>query len=59
MRIELYNLAKDPAEATDLAKQNPAKADALRKRLHAWRTSVQAQLPSANPDYKATKKKVD
>jgi arylsulfatase A len=59
MRIELYNLAKDPAEASDLAKQNPAKANALRKQLHTWRTSVQAQLPSANPDYKPTKKKTD
>lgn len=50
-RIELFNLKDDPAETRDLAASEPAKADALRRRLHAWRRQVGAQLPTPNPDY--------
>ncbi len=46
---ELYNLAADIGEKTDLAAANPGKASALRAKLDAWRTSVDAQLPTANP----------
>ena len=48
--VELYNLADDPGEATDLASTNPAKAEELRERLHQWLRDVDAQLPRPNPE---------
>src|SRR5690606_6081552 len=48
MRVELYNLADDLGEKNDLAASNPAKAAALRQKLHAWRASVAAQMPTPN-----------
>lgn len=45
-RVELYDLAADPSETRDLARENSAMADKLRARLHAWRTEVKAQMPS-------------
>lgn len=42
-RVELYNLANDPSETTDLAKTTPAKTTQLLKMLHDWRKSVDAQ----------------
>lgn len=51
-RVELYNLARDLAEAENLAAEMPEKAKALRTRLHAWRESVSAQMPAPNPAYK-------
>ncbi|MGV3722416.1 MAG: sulfatase [Actinomycetota bacterium] len=50
-RIELYNLKSDPLESKNLAVAEPAKADALRRQLHAWRQQVGAQLPTPNPNY--------
>lgn len=44
-RLELFNLADDPGEANDLAKREPERAQALRKRLREWLTQVDAQLP--------------
>ena len=35
-KVELFNLAKDPAEATDLAPQNAAKVAELSKLYDAW-----------------------
>jgi uncharacterized sulfatase len=49
---ELYNLRDDPSEAHDLAAQMPDKTASLRERLHAWRLSVNAALPTLNPDFK-------
>jgi arylsulfatase A-like enzyme len=49
--VELYNLMDDLSEKSDRAKQMPEKADALRKRLHAWRKAVGAQMPTPNPNY--------
>ena len=54
-RVELYNLHDDMAEQHDLAKQLPDKAAALRDQLHAWRESVGAALPKANPEFKGAK----
>ncbi len=48
---ELYDLATDPLEATDLAKTQPDKAAALRAKLDAWLKATNAQLPTPNPDY--------
>ena len=52
MHVELYNLKDDVGEKNDLAGQMPEKAEELRKRLHAWRKAVGAQMPTPNPDYK-------
>jgi arylsulfatase A len=49
--VELYNLAEDESEATDLAAAMPERVELLRKQLHAWRESVGAQLPTPNPNY--------
>jgi arylsulfatase A len=54
--VELYNLKDDPGEQHDLAKENPDKVNALRQQLHAWRDSVNAALPSTNPDFKTAKR---
>lgn len=52
---ELYHLTDDPLEARDLAAAQPEKAAELRGKLKAWRESVGAQLPTANPDYDPAK----
>ncbi len=49
--VELYDLAKDIGEKDDLAARMPQKAHELRRRLHAWRESVGAQMPQPNPNY--------
>ena len=49
--VELYNLKDDIGETTDLAQKMQEKAAALRQKLHDWRKSVGAQLPTPNPDY--------
>jgi len=48
-RIELYDLGNDPGEKTDLSGRMPEKAAELRRRLHAWRGSVGAVMPTSNP----------
>ena len=55
--FELYNLAKDPGERTDLAKRNPRKTAELRAKLSAWQKRMKAKMPVLNPDYKAEGKK--
>jgi len=50
MRMELYNLSDDPSEARDLAPERSEKAFELRGLLHNWRRSVNAQMPTPNPD---------
>jgi len=48
-RVELYNLQLDYREQHNLAAEQPQLAAELRERLHAWRTSVGARLPTPNP----------
>jgi arylsulfatase A-like enzyme len=48
--VELYDLAADSGENTDLAKAQPAQAEQLQKQLAAWRRSVDAQMPTPNPE---------
>jgi arylsulfatase A len=55
MRVELYNLKKDIGEQRDLASHMPDKVNELRKRLHAWREEVGAQMPTRNPKYDPSK----
>lgn len=50
--VELYDLATDPGEQRDLAVEHPERAATLRRMLHDWRRSVDAQMPpGVNPDY--------
>ena len=52
-RIELYNLKQDPGEQHELAALEPRWASELLQRLHAWRASLGAAMPTPNPDYRA------
>jgi arylsulfatase A len=54
-RVELYNLRDDIGEQRDLASQMPDKVEELRRRLHAWRDEVGAQMPTRNPKYNPSK----
>ncbi|MEO7145305.1 MAG: sulfatase/phosphatase domain-containing protein, partial [Bryobacteraceae bacterium] len=49
--VELYNLVHDIGERNDLAAKMPGKARELRAMLHAWRESVNADMPTMNPNY--------
>ena len=51
--VELYNLKDDIGEQHDLAGQMPDKVDELRKRLHAWREEVGAQMPTREPELRS------
>lgn len=44
-RDELFNIAADPAEATDLCVQKPGVAESMRAKLDAWLRSVDAVEP--------------
>lgn len=51
--LELYNLAKDPGETTNLAETNPDKANALLEDLQAWQARTKAPIPTEkNPQYR-------
>lgn len=52
-RRELYNLADDEGEQTDLAAANPERVQAMAKRLTAWLDETQANMPYPNPKYDA------
>ncbi len=47
--LELYNLKDDLGEEHNLAGEQPERANELRDKLHAWRKTVQAQLPTPQP----------
>jgi arylsulfatase A len=49
--LELFNLAKDPSETTDLAAAEPTRVAALRGKLEAWRRSVGAEPTKPNPNF--------
>jgi len=52
--LELYNLADDIGERTNLAKVNPEKTRQLHEMLIEWRKSIGAQVPTEpNPKYDA------
>jgi arylsulfatase A-like enzyme len=50
-RCELFNLAKDQSETTDLAAREPARVALLRGKLEKWRRDVGAQENEANPTF--------
>jgi arylsulfatase A-like enzyme len=54
-RTELFNLAKDIGEQTNLADKEPQRVAGLRAELAAWRKQVGAKLPIPNPDFNPAK----
>ncbi len=50
-RMELYNLATDPGETTNVAGQNPQKVEELKKLLDKKLADSGAKFPTVNPDY--------
>ena len=51
----LYDLAKDINEAHDLAKDQPQKISELEGKLDAYLKSINAQMPTPNPNYDPAK----
>lgn len=49
--LELYNIADDPIEAVDLAAKQPERVQQLHAQLKEWRQSVDAKMPTVNPNY--------
>ncbi len=49
--VELYDLAADPGETTNLAEKQPEKTAELRRTLATWRTGIGARMPQPNPDH--------
>ncbi len=54
---ELFDLAADPGEATDVSAKHPNRVKALRAQLAAWRKAVGAQEMSPNPAFDAARHK--
>jgi arylsulfatase A-like enzyme len=52
-RLELFNVAQDVGEQTDLATKEPQRVAQLRDELRAWQKNVGAKLPTPNPAYVA------
>ncbi|MHB8519181.1 MAG: sulfatase [Limisphaerales bacterium] len=50
--LELYNLRDDIGEKHNLAIGMADKARELQRKLAAWRSRVNAQMPTPNPDYR-------
>ena len=48
-RVELFDLAADPGERSDLSAARPKRAAELARRLSVWRNAVGAVLPTPNP----------
>jgi hypothetical protein len=53
-RLELFHLADDPGEKTDLSAKQPARVAELRGKLETWRRSVNAEGNRANPSFNGT-----
>ncbi len=49
--LELYNLAEDIGETTNIAEEKPELAARLQQELAQWRGRVDAAMPVENPDY--------
>jgi arylsulfatase A len=53
--FELYNLKEDIGERNNLAKQMPGRVENLKRMLYKWRSEVEAQMLTLNPDYNPQK----
>jgi arylsulfatase A len=51
-RQELFDVVKDVSENRNLAAKEPERVKALAAKLEAWRKSVGARMPKANPGYR-------
>lgn len=51
---ELFNLAEDPGETTDLADALPDRVLALTRKLFSWQNGAGAQWPMSNPGWEPT-----
>jgi arylsulfatase A-like enzyme len=54
--LELFNIRDDISETKNLAAENPQKTQELLAELAAWRSEVQAVMPTPNPDYQPSEK---
>lgn len=54
-RAELFNLAADLGEQTNLASKEPQRVAQLRAELHTWQQQVGAKFPIPNPTYDPAK----
>ena len=54
---ELFDLACDPGEATDVSARHPDRVKALRAKLAGWRYEVGAQEMTPNPEFDAARHK--
>lgn len=50
-RLELFNLAADIGEHTNLADREPGRARSMQRRLHHWIRSCDAEIPGPNPHF--------
>jgi arylsulfatase A-like enzyme len=50
-RLELFDLKADLSEQNDLSAAEPARVASMRGKLEAWRRSVNASMPKANPAF--------
>jgi len=57
--VELFNIRADISEQRDLAASQPELVAQLRTRLHSWRNSVGAQMPTPNPHYDPARPQYD
>ena len=53
--LKFFNIAKDPGERRDLAREMPDKVKELDQRLTDYLAAVNAQMPKPNPNYDATR----
>ncbi|MCY4171817.1 MAG: sulfatase [Bacteroidetes bacterium] len=49
--VELYDLASDIGETTDISEFEPTIAQNLMQNLRIWRDSIDANMPRLNPDF--------
>jgi arylsulfatase A-like enzyme len=49
--LELFNLADDPGETSNLKGVHADRAAVLQRSLESWREKLDAQMPTVNPDY--------
>jgi arylsulfatase A-like enzyme len=52
-RVELFNLAQDVSEKTDLASAEPERTAEMLAELRTFQQDVQARLPTPNPNFKS------
>lgn len=53
--LKLFDIAKDPGERRDVAKEMPEKVKELDQRLTDYLATVNAQMPKPNPNYDPNK----